>query len=66
MVKKGQPLLRIDAASYEQQVIQAQSGIDQAENDLANQTQTIQQRKADIAAQAKTDQAQAAYELSRG
>ena len=65
MVKKGQPLMHIDATAYEQQVIRAQSGIDQAENDLANQTQTIQQRKADIAAaQAKADQAQAAYELS--
>ena len=65
MVKKGQPLMHIDAASYEQQVIQAQSGIDRAENDLANQAQAIQQRKADIsAAQAKADQAQAAYELS--
>lgn len=56
MVKKGQSLMHIDAATYEQQVIQAQSGIDQAENDLANQTQAIQQRKADIsAAQAKAD-----------
>lgn len=65
VVKKGQALMHIDAATYEQQVIRAQSGIDQAENDLANQTQTIQQRKADIAAaQAKADQAQAAYELS--
>lgn len=50
MVKKGQPLIHIDATTYDQKVTQAQSGIDQAENDLANQAQAIQQRKADIVA----------------
>ncbi|MGE8540115.1 MAG: HlyD family secretion protein, partial [Acinetobacter sp.] len=64
-VKQGQPLMHIDTATYDQKVTQAQSGIDQAENNLANQTQAIQQRKADIAAaEAKADQARAAYELS--
>lgn len=65
MVKKGQPLMHIDATTYNQKVTQAQSGIDQAKNSLANQSQTIQQRKADIiAAQAKADQAEASYMLS--
>lgn len=64
-VKQGQPLMHIDTTTYDQKVTQAQSGIDQAENNLANQTQAIQQRKADIAAaEAKADQARAAYELS--
>lgn len=65
VVKKGQPLMHIDATTYNQKVTQAQSGIDQAENSLANQSQAIQQRKADIiAAQAKADQAEASYILS--
>lgn len=65
VVKKGQPLMHIDATTYNQKVTQAQSGIDQAENSLANQSQAIQQRKADIiAAQAKADQAEASYMLS--
>ena len=65
MVKKGQPLIHIDATTYDQKVTQAQSGIDQAENDLANQAQAIQQRKADIVAvQAQADQARASYELA--
>jgi multidrug resistance efflux pump len=64
-VKKGQPLIHIDATTYDQKVTQAESGVEQAQNSLANQAQTIQQRKADIvAAQAKVDQARAAYELS--
>lgn len=64
-VKQGQPLMHIDTTTYDQKVTQAQSGIDQAENNLANQTQAIQQRKADIAAaEAKADQARAAYDLS--
>lgn len=64
-VKKGQPLMHIDATTYNQKITQAESGVDQAENNLANQTQTIAQRNADItAADAKVDQAQAAYDLS--
>ncbi|CAM4073408.1 HlyD family secretion protein [Acinetobacter pragensis] len=64
-VKKGQPLMHIDTTTYDQKVTQAESGVEQAKNSLANQSQAIQQRKADIAAaQAKADQAQAAYELS--
>ncbi|WP_151980019.1 HlyD family secretion protein [Acinetobacter guerrae] len=64
-VKKGQPLMHIDATTYDQKVTQAQSAVEQAKNSLANQTQTIAQRQADIvAAQAKVDQAQAQYDLS--
>ena len=64
-VKKGQALLHIDATTYDQKVTQAESGVDQAKNNLANQAQAIEQRKADIiAAKAKVDQAQAAYDLS--
>ncbi|EPG38863.1 hypothetical protein F910_01941 [Acinetobacter baumannii NIPH 410] len=64
-VKKGQPLLIIDAQTYDQKVVQAQSMVEQAKNNLANQQQTIAQRQADIAsAQAKVDQIQAEYELS--
>lgn len=64
-VKKGQPLMHIDTTTYDQKVIQAESGVEQAQNSLANQSQTIQQRKADIAAaEAKADQARAAYSLS--
>lgn len=64
-VKKGQVLMHIDATTYDQKVTQAESGVDQAKNNLANQAQNIEQRKADIvAAQAKVDQAKATYELS--
>ncbi|WP_130804605.1 HlyD family secretion protein [Acinetobacter ihumii] len=64
-VKQGQPLMHIDATTYDQKVTQAESAVEQAKNNLANQTQTIAQRQADIAAaQAKVDQAQAQYDLS--
>lgn len=64
-VKQGQPLLYIDATTYDQKVTQAESAVAQAQNTLANQTQTIAQREADIiAAQAQVDQAQAEYQLS--
>ncbi|MEL4297387.1 MULTISPECIES: HlyD family secretion protein [Acinetobacter] len=64
-VKKGQPLLIIDAQTYDQKVTQAQSAVEHAKNDLANQQQTIAQRQADIlAAQAKVAQIQAEYQLS--
>lgn len=65
-IVQGQQLLRISAANYAQQVVQAQSAQVQAENNLANQQQTIEQRKADIiAANAKVEQAQAQYQLAR-
>lgn len=64
-VKKGQPLMHIDTTTYDQKVTQAEAGVDQANTTLANQTQAIEQRKADIvAAQAKVEQAKASYELS--
>ena len=64
-VKKGQVLMHIDTTTYDQKITQAESGVDQADTTLANQTQAIQQRKADIvAAQAKVDQARASYELA--
>ncbi|TVT82107.1 HlyD family secretion protein [Acinetobacter colistiniresistens] len=64
-VKKGQPLLIIDAQTYDQKVTQAQSAVEHAKNDLANQQQSIAQRQADIlAAQAKVAQIQAGYQLS--
>lgn len=64
-VKKGQVLMKIDARTYDQKVTQAESGVDQAKNALSNQTQTIEQRKADIlSAQAKVEQIRAAYELA--
>jgi len=64
-VKKGQVLMHIDTTTYDQKVTQAESGVDQAKTTLANQTQAIEQRKADIvAAQAKVEQAKATYELS--
>nr|WP_174505229.1 HlyD family secretion protein [Acinetobacter sp. Marseille-Q1620] len=64
-VKKGEILMRIDPTMYDQKITQAESGVDQAKNSLANQTQAIEQRKADIiAAKAKVDQAKATYELS--
>ena len=50
---------------YDQKITQAESGVDQANTTLANQSQAIEQRKADIvAAQAKVEQAKAAYDLS--
>ena len=64
-VKKGQVLMHIDATTYDQKVTQAEAGVDQAQNNLSNQTQSIAQRKADIvAADAKVEQARAAYQLS--
>lgn len=64
-VKQGQVLMHIDATSYDQKVSQAASGVEQAENALSNQTQTIHQKEADIqAAQAKVEQVRASYELS--
>jgi len=64
-VKQGQVLMHIDATTYDQKVTQAVSGVDQAENSLANQTQAIAQRQADVvAAQAKIDQVKAQYDLS--
>ena len=65
-VKKGQVLMHIDATTYDQKVTQAEAGVDQAQNNLSNQTQSIAQRKADIvAAEAKVKQARAAYQLSK-
>lgn len=65
-VKAGQVLMRIDATPYQQLVSQARSGVEQAQNNLANQNQLIAQRRADIlAAQAKVEQSQAAYALSQ-
>ena len=64
-VKKGQVLMHIDATTYDQKVTQAEAGVDQAQNALSNQSQNIAQRKADIvAADAKVEQARAAYQLS--
>lgn len=64
-VQQGQVLMHIDATTYDQKVTQAASGVEQAKNSLANQTQTIAQRQADIvAAQAKLDQMKAQYNLS--
>ncbi|MEG0031503.1 HlyD family secretion protein [Acinetobacter sp.] len=64
-VKKGQVLMHIDATTYDQKVTQAEAGVDQAQNNLSNQSQSIAQRKADIvAAEAKVEQARAAYQLS--
>ena len=65
-VQKGQPLLRIDAKTYGEQVIQAEAAVEQAENNLANQEQAIAQRRADIAAtQAQVEQVRAQYELAQ-
>ena len=65
-VKKGQVLMHIDATTYDQKVTQAEAGVDQAQNALSNQSQNIAQRKADIvAAEAKVEQARAAYQLSK-
>lgn len=64
-VKQGQILMRIDATTYDQKVTQAASGVEQAKNNLANQTQAIAQRQADVvSAQAKLDQVKAQYDLS--
>ncbi|EOR09954.1 HlyD family secretion protein [Acinetobacter tandoii] len=64
-VKKGQVLMHIDATTYDQKVTQAEAGVDQAKNNLSNQSQNIAQRKADIvAAEAKVEQARTAYQLS--
>ena len=57
--------MHIDATTYDQKVTQAEAGVDQAQNALSNQSQSIAQRKADIvAAEAKVEQARAAYQLS--
>ncbi|KXZ72424.1 Multidrug export protein EmrA [Acinetobacter venetianus] len=64
-VKQGQVLMHIDATTYDQKVTQAVSGVEQAQNSLANQTQAIAQRQADVvSAQAKLDQVKAQYDLS--
>ncbi|WOE31542.1 MULTISPECIES: HlyD family secretion protein [unclassified Acinetobacter] len=64
-VKAGQILMTIDANSYQQKVTEAQALLTQAQNNLANQTQAIQQRKADIlAAEAQIKQAQVNYALA--
>lgn len=64
-VKKGQVLMQIDSSPYEQKVLQASSGLDQAKNNQANQNQAIEQHKADIAAaRAKVEQTRAAYALA--
>ena len=64
-VKQGQVLMHIDATTYDQKVTQAMSGVEQAKTNLANQTQVIAQRQADVAAaQAQLDQIKAQYELS--
>lgn len=64
-VKAGQVLMRINTANYDQQVIQAESGITQAQTNLNNQQQVIEQRKADIkVANAQIKQAQTQYELA--
>ena len=64
-VKKGQILMHIDANTYEQKVLEATATLEQAQNNLANQKQTIEQRKADIvAALAQVKQAQVNYELA--
>ncbi|MBP8006065.1 MAG: HlyD family secretion protein [Acinetobacter sp.] len=64
-VKQGQVLMHIDATTYDQKVTQAVSGVEQAQNSLANQTQAIAQRQADVvAAQAKLEQVKAQYDLS--
>lgn len=65
-VKEGQLLLRINTANYNQQIVQAESGVTQAQTNLANQKQVIEQKKADIkVAQAKIAQAMTQYELSK-
>lgn len=65
-VKKGQLLLRINAANYSQQIVQAESGVTQAKTNLANQKQVIAQRQADIkVAETRIVQAQNQYDLSR-
>ena len=40
-VKKGQVLMHIDATTYDQKVTQAEAGVDQAQNNLSNQSQNI-------------------------
>ena len=64
-VKKGQILMYIDSNTYEQKVVEAKAAVEQAKNNLANQKQAIEQRKADIiSAQAQVKQAQVNYELA--
>lgn len=65
-VKAGQVLMRINTANYDQQVVQTESGITQAQTNLNNQQQVIEQRKADIkVANAQIKQAQTQYELAK-
>ena len=65
-VTAGQPLLRINADNYNQQVVQAQSAVTQAQTNLANQQQVIEQRKADIrVAQTRVTQAQTQLDLAQ-
>lgn len=64
-VKQGETLISVSTANYNQQVVQSEAGILQAQTTLANQQQVIAQRQADIkAAQAKVEQAKAQYNLS--
>ena len=64
-VKQGQPLVKVSSANYSQQVVQAESGLEQATTNLANQQQIIEQRKADVkAAQAKVAQVKTQLALS--
>lgn len=65
-VKEGQVLLRINTANYNQQVVQAESAVTQAQTNLANQTQIIEQRRADVkVAQTRVQQALTQLDLSK-
>lgn len=65
-VKKDQVLLSINSDNYNQQVVQAESAVTQAQTNLANQAQVIEQRKADIkVAQTKINQALTQLNLSQ-
>lgn len=65
-VRAGQTLLRINADNYNQQVVQAESAVTQAQTNLANQQQVIEQRKADIrVAQTRVAQAQTQLDLAQ-
>lgn len=64
-VKKGQILMNIDATTYVQKIMQATSGVEQAKNNLTNQSQVIAQRQADvISTQARLGQVKSQYDLS--
>ena len=70
-VKQGQELLRIDDSVYRQKVASAQAGVDVARANLANNSQLVAQRKADIAtadariASAKAQLVKVAADFSR-